>query len=449
MKRSLFLLISMLVAIGIIAGCASNSSSGDDSSNTKDASSGDTNNTDTNTNTNDNASNDEASDEVVTLDFFQFKVEIADQLQEMINEYEAEHPNVKIKLETVGGGADYGAALKAKFASGEEPDIFNNGGFKELELWKEHLADLSNEPWVENLLPIGKVPMTDTDGKLYGMPVNLEGYGFIYNKDLFEQAGITEKPTTLSELKAAAQKLQDNGVIPFSAGYGEWWVIGQHLLNIPFAQQDDPVAFIEGLYDGSETFIGNDHFKEFQEVVDTEIGFGNENPITTDYNTQVTLFASGETAMLQQGNWTENMIYEINPDINMAFLPITLNDDADADRLPVGVPNNWVLNKDSENLEEAKAFLNWMVSSETGKRFITEEFAFIPAFDNIEASGLGALGQSILEYSKDEKTIPWTWFRWPDGANMEFAAKIQEYVAGKIEYSEVIESFQSIWDDMK
>lgn len=85
--------------------------------------------------------------ETVTLNLMQFKVEIADQLQAMIDEYEEEHPNIKIKLETVGGGADYGAALKAKFASGDEPDIFNNGGFKELELWKERLADLSGEPW--------------------------------------------------------------------------------------------------------------------------------------------------------------------------------------------------------------------------------------------------------------------------------------------------------------
>jgi raffinose/stachyose/melibiose transport system substrate-binding protein len=99
------------------------------------------------------------------------------------------------------------------------------------------------------------------------------------------------------------------------------------------------------------------------------------------------------------------MITEINPDMNMGFLPIPLNDDASMDVLPVGVPNNWVLNKNSEHLEEAKTFLNWMVSSETGKRYITEEFAFIPAFDNIEATGLGDLGQSILEYSKAEKTI--------------------------------------------
>ncbi|TYS69805.1 carbohydrate ABC transporter substrate-binding protein [Sutcliffiella horikoshii] len=425
MKRLVLLLLSLSLVVGIFAGCSSDNSSG-------------------------NSDNNSGDGDQVTLNLFQFKVEIADQLAEMIKEFEAEHPNIKVKLETVGGGADYGAALKAKFASGEQPDIFNNGGFKELELWKEHLADLSEEPWAEHVLPIGKVPMTDPeDGKLYGMPVNLEGYGFIYNKDLFEEAGITEPPTNITELKAAAEKLEAAGITPFSAGYAEWWVIGQHLLNIPFAQQDDPEAFIAGLYDGSEKIVGNKHFEDFKEVLDAEIKFGNDNPLTTDYNTQVTQFASGQTAMLQQGNWTENMIYEVDPDMNMGFLPIPINDDASADSLPVGVPNNWAINKNSENIEEAKTFLNWMVSSETGKRYITEEFAFIPAFDNIEPAGLGDLGQSILEYSTAEKTVPWTWFMWPDGANKEFAATIQEYAAGRIDYDTVLERFQTTWDNLK
>jgi len=391
-----------------------------------------------------------AEGEVVTLNMFQFKVEIAEDLQNMINEFEKEHPNIKVKLETVGGGADYGAALKAKFAAGEKPDIFNNGGFKELELWQEHLADLSNEPWAAHVLPIGKKPMTGADGKLYGMPVNLEGYGFIYNKELFEKAGITEKPRTISELEAAVKKLKDAGIAPFSAGYAEWWVIGQHLLNIPFAQQADPDAFIQGLYDGTEKIVGNEQFKNYQRIVDLEVGNAHGTPLTTDYNTQVTLFASGQAAMMQQGNWTENMIYQINPDIKMGFLAIPLSDDpAAADRLPVGVPNNWAINKNSPHLEEAKLFLNWMVSSETGKRYLTEEFAFIPAFDNIEPKGLGALGQDILAYSKEDKTLPWTWFKWPDGANKEFAAVTQSYVAGNIKYDEVVAKFQEIWDNLK
>ncbi|WP_078552898.1 ABC transporter substrate-binding protein [Bacillus alkalicellulosilyticus] len=434
MKKWLTLCVSMILAIGLLAACGGDQTSSDTENDNTDS-------TDTETT--------EPSGDVVTLNFFQFKVEIADQLRDMLDEFEAEHPNIKVNLETVGGGADYGAALRAKFASGERPDIFNNGGFNELGLWKEHLADLSDEAWVDHLLPIGKVPMTDEDGKLYGMPVNLEGYGFIYNKDLFAQAGITEAPTNLSELQAAVETLEENGITAFAAGYAEWWVIGQHLLNIPFAQQDDPDAFIQGLMDGTESFVGNEHFEAFQQIVDMELQYGNTNPLTTDYNTQVTLFASGETAMLQQGNWTENMIYEINPDINMAFLPIPINDEADANRIPVGVPNNWVLYKESPHLEEAKLLLDWMVSSDTGKRYMTEEFAFIPAFDNIEPAGLGALGESILEYSVADQTIPWTWFQWPDGANQDFASFIQEYSAGQIEFEQLLESMQASWDDKK
>ncbi|WP_088103261.1 ABC transporter substrate-binding protein [Halalkalibacter urbisdiaboli] len=436
MKRLLMLCLTMLLAIGVLAACGGNSDTSSDSS-----TGGDDASTDKEATT--------GNEEPVTLEFFNFKVEIADQLRAMLDEFEAEHPHITVNLETVGGGADYGAALRAKFASGEKPDIFNNGGFNELNLWKEHLADLSNEPWVEHLLPIGAVPTTDEEGTLYGMPVNLEGYGFIYNKDLFEQAGITEPPGTLSELKEAAEKLEAAGITAFSAGYAEWWVIGQHLLNIPFAQQEDPEAFIKGLSEGTETFAGNPQFESFQEVVDLELNYGNKNPLTTDYNTQVTLFATGETAILQQGNWTENMIYEINPDINMAFLPIPLNDEEGSNRLPVGVPNNYVLHKNSEHLEEAKLLLNWMVSSETGQRYMTEEFAFIPAFDHIEPSGLGALGESILEYSVAEKTIPWTWFQWPDGANQDFAAAIQEYAAGQIDFETMLAYFQSSWDNLK
>ena len=45
------------------------------------------------------------------------------------------HPNVDINIETVGGGNDYGAALRSKFQSGQEPTIFNIGGPQDVEDW--------------------------------------------------------------------------------------------------------------------------------------------------------------------------------------------------------------------------------------------------------------------------------------------------------------------------
>ena len=60
-------------------------------------------------------------DKVVKV--FQLKVEINDALQDLAKKYE-EETGVKVEVTSVGGGADYGAALKAEFQKGTEPDIF-------------------------------------------------------------------------------------------------------------------------------------------------------------------------------------------------------------------------------------------------------------------------------------------------------------------------------------
>ena len=119
------------------------------------------------------------------------------------------------------------------------------------------------------------------------------------------------------------------------------------------AQQDDPDAFIKGLNEGKAKFEGNETFKQFMNLFDLTLKYGNKNPLTTDYNTQVTQFASGETAMMQQGNWTVNMITKINPDMKMGFIPMPISNDAKKnDKLAIGVPNNWVVNKNAPDADK-------------------------------------------------------------------------------------------------
>lgn len=384
------------------------------------------------------------------LHIFQFKVEIAEALEGLQKEFEQEHPDIKLEIQTVGGGSDYGATLRSKFASGEEPDIFNIGGYREVEMWEEYLEDLSDQPWVKDVKELAKEPMTK-DGKLYGQPMNLEGYGFIYNKELFRQAGITERPVTLSGLREAAEKLEAAGIIPFSNGYQESFVLGNHNINAAFAYQQDPAAFIQQLNEGAAKFAADPVVQQWSDLLELTLEYSNPNPLTTDYNTQVTLFASGQAAMMQQGNWTQGQIDGINPNLDLGILPMPIDDTAeDNDVLFVGVPNNWVINKNSPVKEEAKTFLNWLVSSETGRRYITEEFQFIPAFDSIEGTeeDLGALGIEVLKYTDAGQALTWNWFRFPNGMSGEFASSIQAYIGGKITKPEMYEQFQQNWDNL-
>ncbi|MDF2814752.1 MAG: transporter substrate-binding protein [Paenibacillus sp.] len=386
-----------------------------------------------------------------TVKIFQFKVEISEQLAKMKEEYEKTHPGVKLQIETVGGGADYGAALKSKFASGETPDIFNNGGFAEADTWMEHLEDLSDQPWVKDTIEIAKAPMTK-NGKLYGQPMNIEGYGFVYNKELFEKAGIKELPKTLSQLTELVEKLKAAGITAFANGYQEWWILGIHNMNNAVAKQPNPDQFIKGLSDGTVKFTGNKLFEDWTNLLDLTVKYGNKNPLTTDYNTQVSLFASGQTAIIQQGNWTQVQINKINPNMKLGLMPMPINEDAKLnDNIFVGVPNNWVVNKNSKVKPEAKEFLNWMVSSDIGKRYMTKEFKFIPAFANIEANpaDLGDIATEVLRYSKEGKALGWHWPKYPEGATQEFGGSMQKYVAGKATRDQMLAEFQSTWDKLK
>jgi raffinose/stachyose/melibiose transport system substrate-binding protein len=389
----------------------------------------------------------------VTIKLFQFKVEIAQQLASLIGEYEKANPGVHIQMDTVSGAADYGAALKAKFNSGDMPDIFNNGGYSDLNLWVDQLEDLSDQPWVKDLVKGAGEPMTK-NGKLYGQPLNLEGYGFIYNKDLFTKAGITTLPRTLSEMNAAAVKLKASGITPFINGYGEWWILGNHFVNIPFAQQPDPNAFIAGLNNGTAKITGNAVFNNWVRLFDLTLKYGNKNPLQTDYKTEATDFALGKAAMTQQGSWTQADLAKTNPQIKAGFLPMPISDDpATNDRLPVGVPNNWVVHKNSPVKAEAKKFLNWMVSSDIGRRYITEQFKFIPAFTTIPADEktLGPLAADIIRYSEAGKIISWNWFKFPgrEASSKQFGDTMQSYVAGKITKAQMLTDFQTTWDTMK
>ncbi|MFC5532311.1 extracellular solute-binding protein [Cohnella yongneupensis] len=362
----------------------------------------------------------------VTIKVFQFKVEIAEALQKMADAYEQE-TGVHVEIETHGGGEDYSALLKATLAAGEEPEIFNSSGWSGFDPYVDRAVDLSNESWAKDLVEASKAQIT-RDGKLLGMPMNLEAYGFTYNKDLFAKAGITELPQTLDQLEEACKKLQAAGITPFALT-SEWWSMGIHTLNMALANQPDPAAFIDEIKAGTKTFKDDPIMKQWIRLVDIMFANGQEKALTTDYNTQVAEFAAGKYAMIQHGNWIQGMVDEITPNMNLGMMPVPL---LDVPQVFTGVPNNWIVNNKSAHPDEAKAFLNWMVTSETGKKFITTDFKFVPALNSIAPNpdAVGKIAGDFATFSQahPEQVKGWHWDRFPDGITQQWGTAMQEYL---------------------
>ena len=388
------------------------------------------------------------SDKVVKV--FQLKVEINDALSELAKKYE-EETGVKVEITSVGGGADYGASLKAEFQKGTEPDIFMIQGVGDLGVWQHKVDDLSKEAWVSNAVK-GTLDTVTKDGAIYGMPAATEGYGLIYNKSILEKAGVDpSKIDTFNSLKAAFATIDGkkaelglDNVLSYTTK--ETWVTGNHTFNLALATQVNPQQFMKDFIDGKADIVNNQQFKDWSNLVELLCtNSGGAALDTIDYSTQVGNFALGKTAFLHQGNWVAGDLAKLDTNFDMGFVPLAINNDTKiSGGIPVGVPMYWTVNKDSKVNAEAKAFLNWMVSSETGQTSLIKDMKMIPAFTNFKIETDDALAKSITAYNKAGKTLPWTFTNLPDGFSMEkIGPLVSKFAKGEINKDEMLKQIQA------
>ncbi|WP_315081836.1 ABC transporter substrate-binding protein [uncultured Clostridium sp.] len=421
MKKTLSTVLAASLMLGTVAGCSSS-----------------------------NAGNSAKKDGAgKTVKVFQLKVEINDQLKELAKKYEDE-TGVKVDITSVGGGADYGASLKAEFQKGTEPDIFMIQGAGDYGVWQHKIDELTAEPWVKYAVN-GTLDTVTVDGKVYGMPAATEGYGLMYNKDILDKTGIDPSSIdTFDKLKAAFETLDakkaelgiDN-VVSYTTK--ETWVTGNHTFNIPLAVQEKPSQFVKDYVAGKADFVNNQYFKDWMNLVDLLCKYGGGATLDTiDYNKQVANFGLGKTAFLHQGNWTSKELADLNADFPKGFVPLAINNDPKiSGSIPVGVPMYWVVNKDSAVNKEAKDFLNWIVTSEAGQTSIVKGMKMIPAFTNFTVEPEDELAKSIVEFNKAGKTIPWAFTNLPDGFTMNNIGPVfSKFARGDIDKTQMIQQLQ-------
>ena len=438
-KGKITIVLSLMLVFGLlITGCGSDGNQAGDSSAEKSS---------------------DKSAEKVKVNIFQFKVEVKDALEDAAEKYMAENPNVELNIQTVGGGDDYGAALRSKFASGNEPAIFNVGGPQDVADWKDKLEDLSDQSWVD-LAYSGVLDGVTVDGEIYGLPFNQEGYGFIYNKAIFEKAGIdADAIKSYADLKAAVKELDNKkeelglkAVFAFPAK--ETWVTGLHLSNAALSNEFGNVL---KAYDAPK--VDFEYGQGLKKLVDLQANYaykpdgtkGSLNAV--DYATQVEeLFSLEQVAIIQQGNWAYGSIAGIDKEVaqNTGFLPMPVVG-AKEDSIPVGIPMYWAVNnaKDEKVKDAAKDFLSWLYTSEQGKKIVINDFGFIPALKGYEGSELepsDPLARDILKYSNQDRTMPWVFMGYPSGWGMNvLGTNIQSYLAGDMTWDELVKDSQKEW----
>lgn len=338
-----------------------------------------------------------------TIQIFQSKVEITDQLEAMAQEYTE---LTGVKVEVLGTtGDNYLDSLMGKLTSGQGPTIMNISPGTRAEKFKSYLYDLSDQPYVSDIAE--NLALT-IDGKVVGVPYGVEGYGFIYNKDLVD----TSKMTDLESFTDLAQELKGQGINSVQLSDKAYFLIG-HIFNIPFAMQEDFQDFLTKLNNGEVKMADTAEFQEWAKFMEV-IRETSDNPMGVTYDDQIADFATEKTAMIHQGNWAWGMFedYDVEFEMSIAPMPVLAND-----KLAVGMPGAWCINSEADPaaIDAALDFFEWFFTSERGHEYITDEFSFIPALKSVETDELDPLSQTVSEYTNSGKTLPWTYSYWPSG----------------------------------
>lgn len=388
------------------------------------------------------------AEEPVEVIFHHCKVEVKDGFEELAKVFNETHPEYRVVMELHDTGT-----LAEMFATGNPPDMVYTLGYSELQLAEflknDKLLPVDDLELFDVVSPSFKEGITFSDGHIYGAPILSCGKGIMYNKELFEKAGITQLPTTSDELWAACDKLEAIGVTPFVGGHQEAWTMHENLWRIFFSQYADP-SFIQDRIDGKVKFA-DEIIPAWTEWIDNYTKYSSPDMLQINWATALGELFSENAAMIINGPWTIQSINEMDPAVGAKFgmFGMCSTDDPAKNVIVEDVDTIMLLvnSGDEAKIEACKAFLNWVDTSEEGRSIIANSIK-CPNPIGVEFEGTG-VDADIMKASTEGNTIfATTGLNVPAGWAQEVTVQTQKYIMGEITAEELGTKVDELWDSM-
>jgi len=345
-------------------------------------------------------------------------------LEGIVNDYEADHPNVNIELvsQPVGGYQDW---IKAQMAVDDLPEIEFNYGVYLIQQYKQGSV-LSIEEELNSPNPYNKDQIwkdTFIEGSLDGaheyvydpvhnIPLFRTGIAMFYNKTMYKELGL-EIPENWNEFMANCEKIQQAGKTPI-AMMGQkndaldwlyWELIGglslerwladpnlNHNGDSYLSGNEVTKAILEGTLDFENDKALQEDYKKFLEYVEQYLKYS-PNASGLDEAAAKTIFLSGNAAHLNSGSWDIVgllMNDEIGFDMGVFKYPHLTKENSEY--AGKGISNNCVqtvaitssVNKQEGAKEAAADFLMYLTAPEQYTNFVTATYQ-IPSVKDVDA----------------------------------------------------------------
>ena len=372
--------------------------------------------------------------------------EALDALEKHIGEFE-EASGITVEVDTLPLDA-MRTVLQTQLRSGEGPDVFGwgsgpgfGGALAEAGLVMDLTDAYEEHDW--QVFDSAKERVS-FEGKLYGIPGELETIGIFYNKDKFAELGI-EEPQSIADLQAASATIREAGTIPMAVGNKEGWE-GGHLLSMALSSAVGSSG-MEALFAGDESWDSPEVVEALEFWQDAnEAGDLPESPTSVNYDNSLALYYSGDAAMIPTGSWLVGEIDD-NTDFETGYIPFPASDGAGI--FAGGLGSGPYVSAGTTKTDAALEFMDFLASPEHGAWTIenfhtipplevdTSELEVSPLFSQVlsDTAALADGGAGDFGYNIDVLTT--------DAFNEALYDGVQAVLTGQMSPEEVAASLQA------
>ena len=302
----------------------------------------------------------------VTLDVMMSFPRFTDQMEAYLDQFSArmlEEKGVDVEINLEMPSSDqYINILQTRLSSNDAPDLFTLHASAHMPTYQAagYLADLSNEPLADKLYP----DVRDTvsiDGSVYAVPFESTVWGYLYNKDIFEEYGL-ETPDTLSEMQEVVDTLNANGVTPFILAFQEQWVPQlMTALSLGGKVSGNVPDWVERMYNDEGSYS---EVADIFGIIDLIMQNGTDRAMETGSQQGAADFANGKAAMFVQGTWSAESILSVNPDIRIGVGALPVNEDVNCTRVNLATTTSLAVYAETPEMEIALELANYILDDQ-------------------------------------------------------------------------------------
>jgi multiple sugar transport system substrate-binding protein len=324
-------------------------------------------------------------EKVVTLDYWIINGNEANQVIELMKQWNADNPNTQVNAQSIPGSPDeYFQKLSAAFASGKGPDMFSMSPTEFMKYIDSGIA-YPLDKWIQPNASDYYEQSLDAvtvNGKIYATPANMDLLALYYNKELLEKEGV-QPPKTWSELIEAAKKLTTKDrygmlIETNQGGYQNFefypfiWMTGNDILS----------------KDQKQVTVNNEGTRKAFQLYRDLINSGGVSKKVETGGWDISYLATGKAAMQLSGSWNIAALRNDYPDFKYGVVPYPAPEAGAKSSSDAGGWKFMVSSK-GQDPDRAAAVLDWLTNQDIARplSIVKASSKFSPRKSVIEGAG--------------------------------------------------------------